>query len=419
MLVRAAVLLALVLAIPDAQAGTARYVVTFDAQDRRLVRVHATITSNEDVVMMYPDGASHVPQGWATYLRNLTSSAKLEAVGPGQWRNPAKGLPLTLDYEVLIHHDAGHWPFGWDEAAYVKGTAVFLTGKALFITALDVVEPEIAFRLPPKWQLITPWKRSGEHFVAAGAIELTEAALLTGRFESRTIAAGDVTVLLGIGSQMKAAVPLFDDTIRTVLPLAASVFGGTPRGTYVVIANREDEFTGGGTFVRSLSMLFQEEPSAANRDEWAHVLVHELVHLWLGGAIRTDEAWFAEGFADYLANRIELRAGIIDEAQFAARLDEHRKKYAALAGTVSLRDAGADKTKYYDAVYSGGLLFALTLDTELKARGKSLDDVLRALYAGTQPVTLETIVAATNRVAGTDLTPLFDAVTRPAPAAQR
>lgn len=411
MLTRSLLLAALILFVTrGADAGTARYVVTADEQDRRLVRVHATITSHEDVLMMYPEGASHVPQGWATYLRNVVSSATLEPAGPGQWRNPAKGKPVTINYEVLIHHDAGFWPFGWDEAAYVKGTAVFMTGKALFITALDVVRPEIEFRLPAKWQLITPWEKvGGGRYVAADAVELTEAALLTGRFEARTITSGEVTVLLGMGTQMKESVPLFEETIRAVLPIAHSIFGGTPRGTYVVIANREEEFTGGGAFVRSMSMLFQEAPSAANRAEWAHVLVHEIVHLWLGRAIESNDAWFIEGFTDYIANRIEQRAGILTDAQFAARVEEHRKKYAAVADRVSLQAAGADKGKYYDLIYSGGLLFALALDDELQKRsGGSLADVLRLLYAAGKPVTLESLISATNRFAGADLQPMFE-----------
>lgn len=410
----------------ETQQATGRYVISVPSYDKRLVRVSAQITTGGDSVMMYPDGAGHVPEGWATYIRNLQATdadgapVTLEYLGNGQWRSEATaGRVLNLEYEVLIHHDAGPWPFGWDEAAYVKGDAAFYTGKALFITALDVTDATIEFRIPESWQLITPWRPegSGRRFVASDAINLTEAAILTGRFEQREIAAGDVTILLGVGKRMADSVPLFEEAIRSTVHCAASVFGGTPGSQFVVIANREEAFTGGGSFPRSLSMLFQEAPAAENRGEWSHVLVHEILHLWVGGAIRAQEPqeyWFTEGFTDYLTNLVQLRGGMITETQFWSRIAKHYGKYLPAEEEVSLRAAGDDKAKHYDLVYSGGLLAALALDVEIRSHSNGtagIEHLMRELFRmhgdGQTPLRVEDVERAASRLADADLSSFF------------
>src|SRR5262249_36887289 len=58
--------------------------------------------------------------------------------------------------------------------------------------------------------------------------------------------------------------------------------------------------------------------------QFKHLFAHELFHSWNGERIKLQQPerlyyWFSEGFTDYYAGLLELRAGLVD-------LDEHVKK---------------------------------------------------------------------------------------------
>ncbi len=368
------------------------------SSDKRLVRIAAKVRTSGNQLLTYPEGASHVPEGWATYIRNLKAvdeqgrPVSLEAMGPGAWRLPDgfKGRQLALAYEVLLHHDSGEtWPFGWDEAAYVKGDAVFFTGKALFITALDMQNIRVDFDLPKNWQVVTAWQAGcgDRSYRIRDAVELTESAHFTGAFTHRTLEAAGATLEIGLGNALAKSTPLMEGVIRASLTTAVDMLGPVPAQTFALIADLEPKYSGGGTFVRTVSMLFQEPPTASNQDDWGHIVTHELLHLWLGGAIQPaadQEYWFTEGFTDYLANLVQLRSGLITEQRFWERVREHHAKYIGQAGRVSLRDAGLNKGANYDLIYSGGFLAALAMDVEMRSRSRGsrgVPDLVRALNA--------------------------------------
>lgn len=404
---------------------TGRYTITITPADKRLVRIAGKVRTRGDQLLMYPEGASHIPEGWATYIRNLKAFDRpgepvlLESTGPGAWRVPdrLKGQEIGLTYEVMLHHDAGKtWPFGWDEAAYVKGDAVFFTGKALFITALDMQDVRVDFDIPKEWKLVTAWQPGcGErNYRVKDAIELTESAHFTGEFTNRVATAAGATVELGLGDALAKSAPLIESVLRGSLSTAADMLGPVPAQRFAVIADMEPKFSGGGTFTRSVSMLFQEPPTVANQDDWGHIVTHELLHLWLGGAIQPaaeQEYWLTEGFTDYLANLVELRSGIITEQRFWERVREHHAKYSKQAGRVSLRGAGLQKGTYYDLVYSGGFLAALALDVEMRQRSglaHGVPDLVRSLneqFGGRGRFSPDDVIRSANQLGGGDFSP--------------
>ncbi|MGK2935243.1 MAG: hypothetical protein ACSLFE_08410 [Gemmatimonadaceae bacterium] len=421
---------------------TTIYTVTVPAYDNRSIRVRAHIVLADSLLLMYPEGADHVPDGWATYVRDLTATddkgrpVALRASGPAQWVVPPP-LPraLNLRYEVLVHHDAGPWPFGSKEAAYARPDFVFLTGKALFIAQYQTADAVVRVVLPPTWSVATPWAdldtvRMPQLAAAPSAVthtftvpnvyELLEVGMLVGRYLERTIRSGDAAVTLAVGRDLESALPLFEAAVRPLVPAAAAVFGGTPKGKFVVIANR-DTYDGGTSFTRSFGMVFKDVPTAQNRGNWGHVIAHELLHLWNGTAIRpadgAQEYWFSEGFTDYLADLLEHRTGMITENTLIARIGQHYDKYLAARAVgpgMSLRSAGDEKAKYYDLVYSGGLLTALALDVELRQRSagqRGLEDLLRVMYrdfGGTgKPYAAADVQRAATEVAGADLATFF------------
>lgn len=417
--------------VDAADVGPPEYTLTLSETNRRLVKVEARLPVQGGTLMMHPAGANHLPDGWAAFVRNLTAKnesgqiIQLQAAGKARWQIP-EPLPqtITLSYDLLIEHDQDRWPFGHDEAAYVKADCVFFIGRALFIGAPTFKNISLRFQLPPGWRVSAPWpgtSRQSHTFVIPQADELLDAAFLVGKHYERLIKVEGVEAVIATGQDLKDAADLFEATIKPILTAASKLFGGapvingSPSSRFLIIANR-DTFDGGGTFPRSISMLFKDPPQLSNRDKWGHIIVHELLHLWNGMSVRSvsQEHWLSEGFTDYLAYLLEARAGFIKLPELFAHLAREYGKYTAVAGKFGMRPAGVAKAKNYDLIYSGGLIAALALDLELLQRtggrqglGTLLSHMHREFGLTGKRYALADVVRLASGIGGTDLNPFF------------
>jgi predicted metalloprotease with PDZ domain len=127
------------------------------------------------------------------------------------------------------------------------------------------------------------------------------------------------------------------------------------------------------------------------------LLAHEMMHRWVPGALgglpaaggeaEARDYWFGEGFNDYLAARVLLRAGRWTPARAAADLDSTlRRLDASPARALPNAEAAARVWRDPDATrlpYDRGHLVAELLDARLRAQTggrRGLDDVLAAQY---------------------------------------
>ncbi|MFS2109552.1 hypothetical protein ACCC88_07690 [Sphingomonas sp. Sphisp140] len=126
----------------------------------------------------------------------------------------------------------------------------------------------------------------------------------------------------------------------------------------------------------------------------------------------------SEGFTDFYARRLMLRAGLWTPEQFAADWNEMLRAYAASSFRATGNVAAAAKfwSGDYDAEkipYQRGALLAALWDRQLQAKGLgSLDTVLRAQLARTRaakepPQLTDGFVAEIGR-AGLDIRPDLD-----------
>ena len=422
---------------PSYAAQTAsQYTVNISEQDKRLVRVEARIIPKGNILGVCPEGANHLPDKWATFIRNLTAKddsgavIQLQYLGEGAWQIP-EPLPksITLNYDVLIKHDQGKWPFGAKEAAYVRDDGVFYTGASLFITMLELTNMTVRFNVPNGWKVTVPWQEvSGQEntFRVSNAEELVWIGMLVGKHLERKTHVGNLEVTLAIGQDLKPSADLFDQTVKTIVPAYINIYGGEPvfRGSsinkFVIFANRDPNDEGGGAvFVRTISMMLRDLPTkqeAASTFSWSHIIVHEMGHLWNGQSIREagQESWFNEGVTDYLSYLLEARAGLISRQELLKVFAQKYDEYLAVAGKLSIRRAGDHKGANYDLVYSGGLIAALALDVELRRNTKNvngLESLLRQMYRefGIQDkkYAMEDILNSVNRIAKINLQPFF------------
>jgi predicted metalloprotease with PDZ domain len=160
--------------------------------------------------------------------------------------------------------------------------------------------------------------------------------------------------------------------------IAMAPLGDLPSGLTYVGAGRADAFSIAST-------------SAFELRQAVRFLGHEYMHSWvpiaLGGMPEEDEArdyWFSEGFTDYLAAKVLLRAGIWTLAEWAADKNETLLRYAQ--SPAKNADAAEIARRFWtdEAVqqvsYDRGNLLAAMLDSRIAARSQgkqSLESVLR------------------------------------------
>lgn len=161
--------------------------------------------------------------------------------------------------------------------------------------------------------------------------------------------------------------------------VALAPIGAVPLGINVNGTGRADAF--------SIAATSGFELAQATR-----FLAHEYMHGWmpleLGGLPAEDEAvdyWFSEGFTDYLASKVLLRAGLWSVADYVADKNETLLRYGTSpARAASAADVAArfwEDKAVRQVSYDRGHLLAALLDAEIALRSQgaeSLDSVLRA-----------------------------------------
>src|SRR4029079_9975712 len=134
------------------------------------------------------------------------------------------------------------------------------------------------------------------------------------------------------------------DVLRRVATATGKIFGGLPFRRYLYIVHALPVGSGGLEHRASVTMdiagLSFEDAGGYQR--FADLAAHELFHAWnvkrihdaaLGPFDYTRECytrllWLYEGFTDYLAHIIILRAGVTRERDFLRMLAEDWPKYA-------------------------------------------------------------------------------------------
>ena len=161
--------------------------------------------------------------------------------------------------------------------------------------------------------------------------------------------------------------------------VAMAPLGELPAGLSYTGTGRADAFSIAST-------------SAFELKQAVRFLAHEYMHSWvpiaLGAMPEEEEArdyWFSEGFNDYLASKVLLRAGIWSLAEWTADKNETLLRYgtspAKAVGGAEIAERFWTDPNVQQVSYDRGHLLAAKLDSEIAARSagrQSLESVLRA-----------------------------------------
>ena len=162
----------------------------------------------------------------------------------------------------------------------------------------------------------------------------------------------------------------------------------------------------GGVELTHTVVLFQP-PSRTLDFGLKCVLAHELFHEWNADQMRADGApvyWFSEGFTDYYARLLLLRAGLISLDDYVRDVNARLCEYAESPSRNRRGDEAAhgfySGTDLAKLPYQQGALLAAHWNAEIRAAtggGHSLDDTMRDLRAAAAPVSADAVAAALRR----------------------
>ena len=418
--------------------ASARYEVKIDADERRVAYVKCVLTpkvsrgATEDrkplLLSMSRFGAEWVYDGYGRYLRDLTvTDAKgetlpVEEIGKTQWLVETRnGSPVTLRYKMLLNHDEREWAPGPDEAPYVQEDCIFCPGYALFVVG-EVGDVELCVDVPDNWRVSTPWERiePDEHrFVCKDQDDLMFAYLVMGEHRERLAKVGDTEIVLATGAHFKASMNEIQGTVEALLNAYSGIFGGTPSGKLLFVANpyHEKGSMSGGASGRSISVLIGGELDEASRRFWLPLVGYMVSSLWIGAQalnFREQEYWLSAGFTGYYSGIVSVRLGLTSESDFLRSFESRWEAYLFRQGQLSIHEAGKDKSANRELVYDGGSLVAAALDLQIRnltENRSGLDDVMKQMYREfgltDSTYTMNDVIRIVSQITGKDFKSFF------------
>jgi predicted metalloprotease with PDZ domain len=263
-----------------------------------------------------------------------------------RWRIETGGRAFRVRYRVFAFEATVRTSFLDDSHGYWNGTSMF------FHVAGELERPCRVTVVPPArsgWRVATALPRvSAGTYAAADYDELCDAPFEIGTHETRAFTVGRTRFELALYGRCNADRARLVGILRRIAAATGRMFGGFPFDRYLFIVHALPVGSGGLEHRASVTMdiaglSFEDE---AGYIRFADLAAHEFFHAWnvkrihdaaLGRIDYTREnytrlLWFFEGFTDYLAHLIMLRAGVTRERDFYRMLAEDWPKYAMRPG---------------------------------------------------------------------------------------
>ena len=329
-----------------------------------------TFTPNQSVHLHYevaPDAGGHTGQPGA-YFRPALQPGFFHFIGTTIWAYPAQyGGPLAVTL---------HWklPAGW-----------------AFCDSLGAGQADQQFA------------GTLEHFL--------ETVYAAGDFRILTAQAGGKPVTVALRGRWKFSDAEFAALTARTVAAERGFWQDNDFPYYLVLLLPTEQPTGvrsddGGVELTHSVALFQP-PNRPLDFGLKYVLAHELFHEWNADQMRAGDAplhWFSEGFTDYYARRLLLRAGLISLDDYSRDVNARLREYAESPSRNRRGDEVARGfyagTALAKLPYQQGTLLAAHWNAAVRAAtgdGHSLDDVMRDLRTAAAPVSAGGVAAALAR----------------------
>jgi len=344
--------------------------------------------------------------------------------------------------------------------AAVGPDGAMLNAPATFVWARGMENrgTEVRFDLPPDWTVATQLVSEGDTlYTAPDLAYFLDSPILIGDLDVRswTVAWGDETAQIHFAIDHQASDAELDryiDWVKAVVEEEVAIYRDIPDfdyGEYTFLASYLPWASSDGMEHRNSTVLTFPGRLPDNALRVLGTVAHEFFHAWSVERIRpatlepfdfeaanvSHELWFAEGFTSYYDDVAMARAGILNEADFGARMGSLVNTVLNSPGrrfrspvAMSMRAPFVDAAVSVDpqnrgntfiSYYTWGAALALALDLSIRDRfdGKTLDDVMRRMWeihgVPFDPYTVDDVEAALAHVTSADFAAeFFDAFVR-------
>lgn len=415
------------------------YTLSFEHVGQHLIDVRMTFTAQSQQELWLPvwvpgsylirEFARHVSALAATVLDHSTQQTArtihIEKITKNRWRlNCEAGVKVSVHYQVYAFDLSVRGAYLDHTRAYANPACVCLAvaGQEQLPIQLTINSGQVFAKQPiacslPIHNAIKSTENNTTHRYHAKNYD----DLIDHPFEiaEQTVSHFDVNGIphsIAISGKHRTNMPRLTADLTKICRYEIDFFGGAPFDHYLFMTMATGSSYGGLEHQNCTSLITPredlphgneaEQPSAAYR-RFLGLCSHEYFHAWMIKFVRPQEfavldlerevytrmLWVFEGFTSYYDDLILYRSGVIERAAYLELLAEQITRYRQNAGREhqSVSDSSFDAwIKYYrpdensqnatTSYYNKGALIGLCLDLTLRARGSSLDAVMRQLY---------------------------------------
>ena len=430
-----------------------RYTLSFPAPQTHYVEVEATVPTGGqpqiELEMAVWTPGSYLVREFSRHVENLTARAAgetrpVEKTAKNRWRVQTGGAAaVAVRYRV----------YGLEMGVRTNVIDVdfaLINGAATFLTLADDTTPrphDVALSLPAAWKttmsgLAASPDGLANHYRAADFDTLVDSPIVAGNpavYEFTVKGKPHFLVNVGEGGIWDG--PRSAADVQKIVQAQAAFWGDLPYDKYVFI-NLITEGTGGIEHKNSTVLMTSRWRTRVRRNyvDWLSLVSHEFFHTWNVKRLRpvelgpfeygrenyTRSLWVAEGFTDYYADLVAVRAGVMSPEEVLGSLSETIGNLQTTPGRLvqSVEEASFDAwVRYYRpdentpnstiSYYTKGAVVGFLLDLEIRRatnNSRSLDDLMKqayARYSGAKGYTSTEFRALASEVAGIDLSAWF------------
>ncbi|MCA0932932.1 hypothetical protein LCM02_10760 [Lutimonas saemankumensis] len=383
-----------------------KYQIHIDGNNVKTAIIECEMLLEDDQLYMSSIGANQFSSRWAHFIQDLEARSlkgdpiQIDTLAGSNWKIHAKpGSRIKLKYIVKLDHENFKWSGGVDGAAYSREWGVFYTGRSIFIMngqhKKDII---VAFNIPKKWKVSSPWKNSSSQpyvYSVNNLTTLSDSMFFAGTHEEYLIKRENFELIFAFGGkEIIAQKEKFTAMAEGIMDYYINLFGGVPKPSpedsfdksMVIMSSSSN--TDGEVIGNHISILLKENGDMMSELIGRFIFAHEFFHLWNGKSftpLGNDCEWFKEGVTNYYTLKALYHIGFLDQDSYLKTLNDlfyQRYDKDKAVGIHSLTQ-GDLKHDHWGLIYSGGMFTGIAQDMIIRSstsNENSLDNVMRQLY---------------------------------------
>ncbi|HEV8435749.1 MAG TPA: hypothetical protein VGR95_20225 [Thermoanaerobaculia bacterium] len=334
-------------------------------------------------------------QNFAANVREWTPN--LRKLSPNVWCADAK---RGDEVEVRYRYWAGVLDAG---SSYLDRSEAYFNGSNLFMWVDGLRSDECVLTVDTEWPIACQLPGDGKELRARNYDHLIDSPAIAGPFAIQSFEESGATIRF---VSVDCDTARFVEPMRGIVREQVAVFGELPLREYQFLIHGGDRWHG-VEHEDSCSMIVKR--GGGDFDEhFLSLASHEFFHVWnvkrmmpaafapydYTTATPTRLLWAMEGITSYYGDLALARSGYWSEQRYLRHLaheieqleSSHARTHLSLSDT-SFDGWVHDTTRPHDrgnswySFYTKGEIVAALLDLTLRARGMSLDEVMRVLWA--------------------------------------